>query len=176
MPNGVSVILLPAFPRYRIWVVWKHDGSNKFPIGGECERSYILLQWDLCKSPGSEMPWERLHVILFLFITGLGKGLSLFLPQFCHLKKCSMIVLTHVRIQYRKHVMMPKSIKPHINLATKIIPRNQTFHFHVSFKKKILGVCRYYGFFFNTTMLVLGWAQLQRSYLYGCSSLVGNAL
>lgn len=37
-----SVILLPAFPRYRIWVVWRHDGSNKFPIGGECERSYTL--------------------------------------------------------------------------------------------------------------------------------------
>lgn len=50
MLNGVSVILLLAFPRYRTWVVWRHDGSYKFPVGGECGRSNILLQWDLCRA------------------------------------------------------------------------------------------------------------------------------
>lgn len=99
--------------------------------------------------PRLERPWEHLHVILFLLTTDLGKGLSLSLPQFCHLKKCSMIILILVRIQYRKYVMMHKSIKPHINLAIKIIPRNQTFHFHVSFKRNIRSLQILCFFFFQ---------------------------
>lgn len=42
---------------------------------------------------------------------------------------------------------MDKAIKPHINLATEIILRNQEFfHFHVS-SKKMLGLYRYCFFF-----------------------------
>lgn len=142
MLNGVFVILRPAFQRYRTWVVWRHDGSNKFPVGGECGR--IFAEPRLGNALG------HLHVILLLLTTDLGKGLSLPLPQFCHLKKCSTLILVLVRIQYRKYVTMHKSIKPHINLAIKIIPRNQTFHFHVSFKRNIRSLQTLWVFFFPT--------------------------